>query len=72
MDFWVEWASQVGQWVKNRPAMQETQETEVRSLDQEYPLEEGTGSPLLCSCQENPTDRQTWQVTDHRVAKSWT
>ena len=27
------------QWVKNPPAMQETQETQVRSLDQEDSLE---------------------------------
>ena len=27
------------QWVKKPPAMQETQETQVRSLDQEDPLE---------------------------------
>ena len=31
-------AFQVAQWVKNPPAIQETQ---VRSLDQEDPLEEG-------------------------------
>ena len=35
-------ASQVAQWVKNPPAMQEMQETGVRSLDQEDSLEEGT------------------------------
>ena len=35
------WASQVAQWVKNPPAMQETQETWVQSLGQEDPLEEG-------------------------------
>ena len=33
---------QVAQWVKNLPAVQETQETWVRSLDQEDPLDEGT------------------------------
>ena len=32
------WASQVAQWVKNLPAKQETQETQVRSLGQEDPL----------------------------------
>ena len=36
-------------------------ETQVRSLGQEDPLEEGTGNPLLYSCQENPMDRQTWR-----------
>ena len=30
----------MSQWVKNLPAMQETQETQFRSLSQEDPLEE--------------------------------
>ena len=34
-------ASRVAQWVKNLPAMQETQEMWVRSLGQEDPLEKG-------------------------------
>ena len=33
-------ASLIAQWVKNPPAMQETQETGVQSLGQEDPLEE--------------------------------
>ena len=32
-------------WVKNPSAMQETQETWVQSLGQEYPPEEGTAAP---------------------------
>ena len=35
------WASQVAQWIKNSPAMQETQEMQVQSLGWEDPLEEG-------------------------------
>ena len=31
----------MAQWVKNPPAMQETQEMQIRSLDWEDPLEEG-------------------------------
>ena len=38
------WASQVAQWVKNPPPMQETQETWVQSLGWEDPLEEGTAT----------------------------
>ena len=34
------WASQVAQWVKNPPAMQDTQEIQVRFLSQEDLLEE--------------------------------
>ena len=57
--------------VKNPPAMQETQDTQVQSLGQEDPLEKGmtTHSSVL-----------TWRVpcfkepgtTVHRVIKNWT
>ena len=33
---------------------------------------EGHGNPLQYSCLENPMDGGAWQVTVHRVAKSWT
>ena len=45
------WASLVAQLVKNLPALQETW---VRSLGWEDPLEEGHGNPLQYSCLENP------------------
>ena len=45
------------QQVKNPPAMQETQETWVRPLDQEDPGE-GNGKPLQYSCLGNPMDRE--------------
>ena len=32
----------------------------------------GHGNPLQYSCQENPMDIATWQITVHRVAKSQT
>ena len=51
------WASPMAQQVKNPPATQETQETEVRSLDREDSLpEKGNGNPLQYSCLENPMD----------------
>ena len=31
---------------------------------------EGNGSPLQCSCLENPTDRRAWWATLHGVAES--
>ena len=31
----------------------------------------GQGSLLQYSCLKNPMDRVVWQVTVHRVAKSW-
>ena len=30
----------------------------------------GNGNPLQYSCLENPMDREAWQATVHRVAKS--
>ena len=33
---------------------------------------EGNGNPLQYFCQENPTDRGTWQATVQRSQKSWT
>ena len=29
------------------------------------------GSPLQYSCLENPMNREAWQITVHRVTKSW-
>ena len=55
--------------VKNPPAMQEPQETQVRSLGQEDPLEEGTHSSILVW---RILDRGAWWYTILRVAKSWT
>ena len=55
--------------VKNLPAMLET---EVQSLGQEDPLEEGNGYPLQYSCLEYSLDRGAWWATVQRVAKSQT
>ena len=33
---------------------------------------EGNGYPLQYSCLEKSMDREAWQATLHRVAKSWT
>ena len=33
---------------------------------------EGNGSPLQCSCLENPRDRGAWWAAVHGVAQSWT
>ena len=69
---WDPWASPVAQQVKNLPAMQETQETWVRSRDQEDPLEKGMTTHSSCSCLENPMDRGAWWATVHGIAKSQT
>ena len=60
----------MAQWGKNQPAMQETQETLVPSLDQEDSPGETNGKPLQCSCLENPMDREAWWATVYGVEKS--
>ena len=57
-----------GSVVKNLPAMQETR---VRSLGQEDPLEKemATHSSILM---ENPMDRGAWQAMVHRAVRSQT
>ena len=63
-------ASQVVQAVKNPPA----NTGDVRDTGSITGLgrspRRGHGNPLQYSCLENPTDREAWQVTVHRVAKS--
>ena len=57
-----------GSAVKNQAAMQETQETQVRSLGKEDPLEEemATHSNILA---RKIMDRECWWATFHGVAK---
>ena len=59
----------MAQMVKNPPAVQETW---IRSLGGEDPLEKGIGNPLQYSCLENPMDRGAWQATVHVLQKSRT
>ena len=61
--------SLVGQTVKNLPAMQETW---VRSLGQEDPLEEGMATHSSILAWRIPMDRGAWQATIHGVAKHQT
>ena len=35
-------------------------------------LGEGNGSPLQCSCLENPRDGRAWWAAVHGVAQNWT
>ena len=51
------WDSLMAQWVRNLPAIQETQETQIRSPGQgDSPVEEN-GNPPQYSCLENSMDR---------------
>ena len=51
--------------------MQGIQETQVRSLDREDPLEKEIANPLQYSCLENPMDRGAWQATVPKGLKEW-
>ena len=62
----------MAQQVKNPPVIQETQETRVRSLGWEDPLEEEMATLLQCFCLENFMDGGAWQAIVRGIAKSWT
>ena len=55
--------------IKNPPAMQETQ---VRSLSQEDPLEEGMATHSSILAWRIPMDREAWWATIYEVTKIWT
>ena len=59
-----------GSVVKNLPAMQELRETRVLSLRSGRSPGGGLGNPFQYFCLENPTDREAWTVTVHRVTKN--
>ena len=63
------WASLVAQAVKRLPAMQETW---VRSLGWEDPLEEGMATHSSILAWRIPMDREAQRVIVHGVAKSQT
>ena len=52
--------------------MQETQETQVLSLDGEGSLEEGMEAHSVILSWTIPRERGAWWATVHRVTKSWT
>ena len=59
----------MAQTEKNPPAMQETW---VRSLGWEDPLEEGVATQSNILAWRSPMDRGAWRATAHGVTKSWT
>ena len=59
----------VAQLVRNPPAVQETL---VRFLGQEDPLEEGMATHSSVLAWRIPTDRGAWQATVHGVTKGQT
>ena len=59
----------MAQTVKRLPAMQETQ---VRSLGHEDPLEKEMATHSSIPAWRIPIDRGAWRATVHGVAKSWT
>ena len=64
--------SQVALVVKNLPASAgDTREVDSFPGSGRAP-EEGNGNSLQYSCLENPMDREAWQATAHRIAKSQT
>ena len=64
-----EMASQVALVVKNLPANARDEGSIPGSGRSPG---EGNGSPLQCSCWENPRDGGAWRATVPGVVKSWT
>ena len=62
-------ACSVAQLVKHLPAVQETP---VRSLGWEDPLEKGMATYSSILAWRIPMDRRAWWATVRGVAKSWT
>ena len=60
------WTSLVDQTVKNLPTFQETW---VRSLGGEYPLEKGLATHSSIPAWEIPMDRGAWWAAVHGVAR---
>ena len=58
--------------VKNLAAMQEPQERKILSLGWKDPLEKGMATHSSILAWRIPMDREVWQATIHRVAKSRT
>ena len=59
-----------GSAVKNQPAMQEPQDTWVRSLNREDPLEDRMATHSSILAWKIPMDRGIWWATVHGVAQS--
>ena len=66
------WASKVVPAVENLPAKAGDLRDSSSIFESGRSPVGGRGNPLQYSCLENPIDRGAWQVTVHRVAKSWT
>ena len=68
------WASPMAQWVKNPPAMHETQETQVQSLGWEDPLKEGMAthsSILVWRIAQTEEPGGLWSKGFRRVRPYW-
>ena len=57
---------------KDGSVVQKTQETQIQSLGQEDPLEEGMAAHSSIPAGKNLTNRGCWRVMVHGVRKSWT
>ena len=64
--------SQVAQWVKNPPAVQEMQKTRVRSPDREAPLEEAKAAHSSVLAWRIPWTQAPGRLPFHGVAQSRT
>ena len=64
-------ASHVAQLVKNPPAIVGDARDVSVIAESGRPPGEGHGSPLQCSCLEDPMDREAWGATVHGVTETY-
>ena len=65
----IKWGFPGGTAVKNLPAKQELQKTQLPSAGSGRSPGGGNGSPVRYSCLANSMDRGSWQATDHGVQR---
>ena len=68
LERWLPWWVR---WERIHLPMQETQETGVRYLSREDPMQEGMATYSVFLLGESHGQREPWWVTDHGVTKSW-
>ena len=59
----------MAQWQRTRLSMQKVQDTQVRSLGQEDPLQEEIATHSSILAWKIPMDRGAWWATVHGIAK---
>ena len=63
-------SSAKGRFIAIQPYLKKQEKSQINNLTLHLKHGEGNGTPLQCSCLENPMDGGAWQAAVHGVAKS--